>query len=73
MEINKKIIIPLNLLTNFEIRKYYPNDSRFNGTHWIALYVLNIEIIYFSSFEVQHVPKEIKIFIGSENIKKKHI
>ena len=29
------------------------------GTHWIALYFRNIEIIYFDSFEVEHVPKEI--------------
>ena len=29
------------------------------GTHWIALYVFNIEIIYFDSFGVEHVPKEI--------------
>ena len=29
------------------------------GTHWIALYVSNNEIIYFDSFGVKHVPKEI--------------
>ena len=29
------------------------------GTHWIALYVSNNEIIYFHSFGVEHVPKEI--------------
>ena len=28
------------------------------GTHWIALHVLNIEIIYFDSFGVEHVPNE---------------
>ena len=39
------------------------------GTHWIALYNLNIEIIYFDSFEVEHVPKEIKKFIGHKNKK----
>ena len=39
------------------------------GTHWIALYVLNIEIIYFESFGVEHVPKEIKKIIGHKNIK----
>ena len=26
------------------------------GTHWIALYIKNIEIIYFDSFGVEHVP-----------------
>ena len=39
------------------------------GTHWIALYVKNIEIIYFGSFGVEHVPEEIEKFIGPENIK----
>ena len=39
------------------------------GTHWIALYIPNIEIIYFDSFEVEHVPKEIEKFIGHKNIK----
>ena len=28
-------------------------------THWIALYLLKIEIIYFVSFRVEHVPKEV--------------
>ena len=28
-------------------------------TYWIALYVENIEIIYFDSFGVEHVPKKI--------------
>ena len=39
------------------------------GTHWIALYVKNIEIICFESFGVEYVPKEIKRFIGHKNIK----
>ena len=39
------------------------------GTHWIALYVQNDEITYFDSFGVEHVPKEIKRFVGHENIK----
>ena len=83
-------------LTNFEIRKYYQNEPRFNGfysrdnlpkkrkngafvinfdeysdvsTHWIALYWINIEIICFDTFEVEHVPKKIEKFIEYENIK----
>ena len=39
------------------------------GTHWIALYVKNNEVIYFDSFGVEHVPKEIKKFIGNKDIK----
>ena len=37
------------------------------GTHWIALYVKNNEVIYFDSFGVEHVPKSIKRFIGHKN------
>ena len=39
------------------------------GTHWITLYVKSNEVIYFDSFGVEHVPKEIKRFIGHKNIK----
>ena len=38
------------------------------GTHWIALYVNNKTVTYFDSFEVEHIPKEIKKFIGNKNI-----
>ena len=37
----------------------YPNIA----THWIALCVLNNNVTYFDSFVVEHIPKEIKIFI----------
>ena len=36
------------------------------GTHWVALYVNNKTIIYFDSFGVEHVPKEIIKFISNE-------
>ena len=39
------------------------------GTHWIALYVKNDEVVYFDSFGVEHVPEEIMHFIGHKNIK----
>ena len=39
------------------------------STHWIILYVKNIEIIYFDSFGAEHVLKEIKTFIRHKNIK----
>ena len=39
------------------------------GTHWIALYVKNNNVTYFDSFGVEHIPKEIKIFIKNKNIK----
>ena len=39
------------------------------GTHWIALFCNKSEIVYFDSFGVEHVPEEIKEFIGNKNIK----
>ena len=49
------------------------------GTHWIALYVQstsvydtyvkNKEVIYFDSFGVEHIPKEIKKSISNKDIK----
>ena len=38
------------------------------GTHWIALYVNTKTVTYFDSFGVEHIPKEIKIFINNKNI-----
>ena len=34
------------------------------GTHSIALYVKSNEVIHFDSFDVEHVPKEIKDLLG---------
>ena len=39
------------------------------GTHWIALFCNRNEIVYFDSFGVEHVPKDIKEFIRNKNIK----
>ena len=39
------------------------------GTNWIALYVLNNDLTYFASFGVEHIPEELKTFIGNKNIK----
>ena len=88
--------MPLHPLTNFEIKRYYQNEPRFNGvysrnnfpkkvkdggyvinldeyadvgTHWIALFCKKSEIVYFDSFGVEHVPEDIKEFIGNKNIK----
>ena len=37
------------------------------GTHWIALYVKNKKVVYFDSFGVEHVPKEIIKFIKNKD------
>ena len=38
------------------------------GNHWIVLYVNNKTVTYFDSFELEHIPKEIKKFINNKNI-----
>ena len=73
--------MPPHPLTNFEIQKYYQNEPGFNGIYardnlsrikdGVALYVQNNDVTYFDSFGVEHIPKEIKTFIGNKNIKKK--
>ena len=89
-------MIPPHPLTNFEIQKYYQNETRFNGvysrdnlpkqikdgeyvinldehkdtgTHWLALFCKKNEIAFYDSFGVEHIPEEIKKFIGNRNIK----
>ena len=42
------------------------DEYRDIGTHWVALYVNSKTIIYFDSFGVEHIPKEIMKFIGNE-------
>ena len=39
------------------------------STHWIALFCNRNEIVYFDNFGVEHIPEEIKEFIGNKNIK----
>ena len=38
------------------------------GTNWIDLYVTDNNVTYFGSFGFEHIPKEIKQFIGNKNI-----
>ena len=38
------------------------------GTHWVALFFNRNENVYFDSFSVEHVPKEIKKSIRNKNI-----
>ena len=41
------------------------DEYRDIGTHWVALHGNNKTIIYFDSFGVGHIPKEIIKFIGN--------
>ena len=39
------------------------------GTHWIVLFVKTNEAIYFYSFGIEHIPKEINKFINNDTTK----
>ena len=39
------------------------------GTHWVSLFVKANEVIYFDSFGVEHIPKEINKFIDNDTTK----
>ena len=39
------------------------------GTHWVSLWANGGNATYFDSFGVEHIPREIKKFIGNKNIK----
>ena len=46
-----------------------PDEYADVSTHWLALFCNKNTFIYFVSFGVEHVPDEIKDFIGNKNIK----
>ena len=41
------------------------------GTHWVALFVKLKYTVYFNSFGIKHIPKELKDAIGNKEIKAK--
>ena len=59
-----------NLSTNIKKAAHVINLDKHEdaGTHWIALYVKNKKVVYFDSFVVEHVPKEIIKFIKNRDI-----
>ena len=61
-----------NNLPNLKDGAYVINLDKYKsiGTHWIALHVNDNNVTYFDSFGVEHIPKEIKKFIGNKNIVK---
>ena len=60
-----------NLPTKIKDGVYVINLDKYAdvGTHWIALFCNRNEIVYFHSFGVEHVPKEIKEFVGNKYTK----
>ena len=70
-----------NLSKNIKDGAYVINIDDYGdvGTHWVALYPLNNNIIYylililFVRSGIEHIITEIKKCIGNKNIKDKHI
>ena len=44
-----------------------PDEYQSIATHWITLYVNAENVTYFDSFGFEHIPKEIRKFIGNKN------
>ena len=59
-----------NLPNKIKDRAYVINLDEYSDirTHWIALYALNNNVTYFNSFEVEHMPNEIKKFIDKYTV-----
>ena len=45
------------------------DHSKNTSSHWVVLFVKKDEVIYFDSFGVEHIPKEIKTFIKKKDVK----
>ena len=60
-----------NNLPKFKNGAYVTNldHSENTGTHWIVIFLKSNEVIYFDSFGVEYIPKEIMERIGNKNIK----
>ena len=59
-----------NNLSNIKHGVYIMNLDEYEsiGTHWIALYANTKNAAYFDSFGIEHIPKEIRKFMGNKNI-----
>ena len=45
------------------------NEYKYTGTHWVSLFVKTNGVIYFDSFGIEHIPKEINKFNGNNTTK----
>ena len=45
-----------------------PDKCKWIGIHWLILHRNSDNVIYFARVAVEHIPKEIKKFIGNKNI-----
>ena len=60
-----------NLANKIKKRVYVINLDEYEntGTHWVALFVKPKYTVYFDSFDIEHIPKEINKFIGNNDIR----
>ena len=62
----------LEILYQIKLKKgaYVINLDEYEdtGTHWVALFVKPKYAVYFDSFGIEHIPKEINKFIRSEEL-----
>ena len=60
-----------NNLTKIKDGAYVINLDEYKsiGTYWIALYVNDENVTYFDSFGDEHIPEEIRKFIGNKMVK----
>ena len=60
-----------NLPNKIKKREYVINLDEYEnaGTHWVALFVKPKYTVYFDSFSIEHIPKEVNKFIGNKDIK----
>ena len=59
-----------NLLNKIKKGAYVINLDEYEntGTQWVALFVKSKYTVYFDSFDVEHIPKEINKFIRSKEL-----
>ena len=59
-----------NSLSKINDEAYIINLDEYEsiGIHWTALYVIAKNVTYIDSFAVEHIPKEVRKFIGNKNI-----
>ena len=59
-----------NLPSKIKNGAYIVNLDEYHdiGTHWKALHVNNKTVIYFDTFGIEHIPREIKKIINNRDI-----
>ena len=62
-----------NLRNKIKKGAYVINLDKYEnaGTHWVALFVKPKYAVYFDSFGIEHIPKEINKFIPSKELRAK--